>query len=100
MRFVSAAGICTALAITAGSSGITVPYATAGDAAFVGMDSAVGESDAMGCVVAVSVGGATFVSVDSRGGAQPARQELAAIRLPVTDAISFNASRRDSLPSV
>jgi hypothetical protein len=53
----------------------------------------VGES--VGDVVLVAL-----VAVSSGGGAQLARMEFAAIKLPVTDAINLSASRRDNRPSV
>jgi len=85
--------------MTAGSSGITVPYAGAGEDESVAADSALGESDAIGASIGESVGDVTLVSIDSGGGAQAANMEFAAIKLPVTDAINFKASRRDNLPS-
>src|SRR5688500_16242685 len=97
--FVSAAGISTSVATIAGSSGMTVPEA-AGPGASVAAESGVGVSEVGGWVAGGSVGGMAMVSVASGGGAQLARMEFAAIRLPVTDAISFKASRRDNLPSV
>src|SRR5262245_2743126 len=104
MMFASPAGIWTVPAVIAGSSGITVPYAAvAAEGESVGTDSAVGESDAVGKAVGVPVAASTSVgapvAADSGGTAQDARIEFAAIRLPVTDAISFKASRRESRPS-
>jgi hypothetical protein len=84
----------------AGSSGITVPYAAGGEAESVAADSAVGEEE-LASVAGESVGDVTLVSVAAEvgGGVQPANMELATTKLPVTDAINFNASRRDNLPS-
>src|SRR5688572_27189260 len=105
MMFASEAGICTSLAMTAGSSGMTVPYSP-GVVASVAADWAVCASvgDAADWVVGSAVGGesvgvVSLVAVDSGGGVQLARMVLAASRLPVTEAINFNASRRDNLPS-
>src|SRR5215216_3476314 len=100
MRLVSGAGIWISFAITAESSGITVPE-TAGGVDSVETDSAVGEGwiDSVGTVVGESVGEVELVAVDSGGEAHPAKMELAAIKLPVTEAISLSASRRDNLPS-
>ena len=88
--------------MTAGSSGMTVPYATGADAAgaSVEVDSAVGEPVSAGAIVGVSAGSVPAAAGSSVCGAQAARIELAAIKLPVTEAISFSASRLDILPSV
>ena len=85
--------------MTAGSSGMTVPYSGAGEDGSVAADSAVGGSEARGASVGESVGDVTLVSIDSGRGAQAANIEFAAIKLPVTDTINFKASRRDNLPS-
>src|SRR5688572_5763842 len=99
---VSAAGICTSFAITAGSSGMTVPYAVEDAGASVLTDSGEGEASWVARISAVGelTGGGTLVVVSSGGGAQLARIEFAAIKLPVTDVISLSASRRDNRPSV
>ena len=80
---------------------MTVPYVAAGEPASVEMGSAVGEASrgSIGSAVEAFAGETELVPVASGGGAQLANMELAAIKLPVTDAISFNASRRESLPS-
>jgi len=72
-----------------------------GEAASVEADATIGEAwgDSVGSAEGEFVGEAETVSVDSDGGIHPANMELAAIKLPVTEVISFNASRRDNLPS-
>ena len=67
----------------------------------VDSDAVVGEGwiDCVGAVVGESIGAVAFVAVDSDGGVHPAKMELAAIKLPVTEAINLSASRRDNLPS-
>ena len=89
----------------AGSSGMTVPCAVgeggSGEAESVRADSGVGELEAGGELVGgTSVGEAPACSVDSGGGVHPANIELATIKLPVTEAINFKASRREILPSL
>jgi hypothetical protein len=79
-----------------GSSGITVPF---WKAELVAVDSAVGGAGVGCCRVGGSVAGKSVGSLVSDRGTHAARIEFARSKLPVTDAINFNASRRDNLPS-
>jgi len=80
---------------------MTVPYAAVDEGASVETDSAVGDAwrASVGWIVGEIAGEAALGCVDSDDGTHPAKMELAAIKLPVTEAISFKASWRDNLPS-